>query len=82
MVNDMTDYAANLALFVSEHTGTVLGTWRGKLNAADQRKLFGRYLGKGLLVIDGERERVRMIVKVCFGLDFDVRADLAWRDFN
>jgi hypothetical protein len=78
----MTDYAANLALFLSAKTGTVLGVWRGRLPAAEQRALFGQFLGKGLLIIDGEQERVRMIVKVCFGTDFDTRTDIAWRDLH
>ncbi len=74
------DHAANLALFLVEKTGSVFGTWRGQMTAHDQRALFGRFLGKGLLVINGEQERVKMIVKVCFGLDYDTREDLAWRD--
>ncbi len=74
------DHAANLALFLVEKTGSVFGTWRGQMTARDQRNLFGRFLGKGVLVINGEQERVKMIVKVCFGLDYDTREDLAWRD--
>jgi hypothetical protein len=74
------DHAATLALFLLEHTGSVCGTWRGRLTAVEQRALLGRFIGKGLLVIDGGNERVCMIVKVCFGTDFDTRQDLSWRD--
>lgn len=76
----MTDHAANLAMFLQEQTGTVCGVWCGTMRASDQRKLFGRFLGKGRLTIDGENERVKMIVKVCFGLDYDTRHDIAWRN--
>lgn len=74
------DYAANLAMFLQEKTGTVCGRWNGHMSAKDQRELFGRFLGKGMIHIDGAKESLKMTVKVCFGLDFDVRAELAWRD--
>lgn len=32
------DYAANLAIFLMEETGSVLSTWTGKLPANEQRK--------------------------------------------
>jgi hypothetical protein len=69
-----------LAFFLLKETGSVCGVWRGTMSAKDQRALFGRFLGKGTLIINGETERVKMIVKVCFGTDFDTRADIAWRD--
>ena len=56
------------------------GKWTGRMSAAEQRALFGRFLGKGRLVIDGENERVKMIVKVCFGTDWDTREDISWRN--
>ena len=74
-----TDYAANLALHLTEKTGSCLGTWAGKLTAAEQRTLFGRYIGKGKIVIDGAREEVLNRVKVCFGHDYDDRNVVAWR---
>jgi hypothetical protein len=76
----MTDTAASLAMFLQEKTGTVCGKWTGRMSAAEQRALFGRFLGKGRLVIDGENERVKMIVKVCFGTDWDTREDISWRN--
>lgn len=74
-----TDYAARLALFLLEKTGTVLGEWSGRLSAAEQRGLFGRFIGKGLIIINGERETICNRVKVCFGLDFDDRNFTPWR---
>jgi hypothetical protein len=71
-----TDYAADLAIFLVEK----IGNWTGNLPAAQQRALFGRFLGKGKLIIDGSEERLAHVVKRCFGLDYEVTADLAWRN--
>jgi len=73
------DYAANLAIFLIEKTGSVFNTWTGRLTAAEQRALFGRFIGKGKLVIDGASETVEHYRKVCFGLDSECTATLAWR---
>ena len=43
------DYAANLAFFLLEKTGKTTGLWSGKLTAADQRSLYGRFIGNALL---------------------------------
>jgi len=72
------DYAANLALFLLEKTGSILGRWEGRLNASEQRKLIGEYLGGGVIVIDGEQETVARRVSVCFGLDYDYRDITKW----
>ena len=69
----MKDFAANLTFFILEHTGSVFGTWHGKMKASAQRELMGRFIGKGTIVINGENETVRNRVKVCFGLDYDDR---------
>lgn len=74
------DYAANLAFFLLENTKSVCGRWSGWMKASDQRKLFGRFLGKGRIIIDGAKERVMMSVSVCFGTDWDAREDLSWND--
>ena len=73
-----TDFAANLALFLLEKTGTVLGAWASKMTATEQRELFGRFIGKGRIVIDGERETIANRVKVCFGHDYDDRNVTRW----
>lgn len=78
----MIDFAANLALFLTERTGSCLGSWKGNLSAAQQRELFGRFLGKGKIIIDGNEERLAHVVKRCFGLDYEVTADLAWRELK
>jgi hypothetical protein len=72
------DYAANLALFLLEKTGSVLTQWAGKLTANEQRALFGRAIGKGTIVINGTEETVCNRVKVCFGMDFDDRNVTKW----
>lgn len=73
------DHAANLAIFLTEKTGSCLKTWAGKLTAAEQRALFGRFIGKGTIVVDGTAETICNRVKVCFGLDCDDRNVTAWR---
>jgi hypothetical protein len=76
--NTAADYAANLALFLTERKGTPLATWEGHMTAADQRALFGRFLGKGKIVIDGEAETIANRVRVCFGHDYDDRNVTRW----
>ncbi|WP_274643941.1 hypothetical protein [Pseudomonas serbica] len=66
------EIATNLAFFLLEKTGSVCGTWRGRLLAKEQRELFGVFLGKGRLIIDGATESVQHYVKICFGLDYDI----------
>jgi hypothetical protein len=72
------DHAASLALFLLERTGSVLGAWIGRMTATEQRALFGRYLGRGRIVIDGAAETICNRVKVCFGLDYDDRNLTRW----
>ncbi len=74
------DYAANLAHFLLRHTNSVWGFWKGRMTAQEQRALFGRYIGKGTICIDGEQELIFNRVKVCFGLDYDDRNVFHWRD--
>lgn len=69
----------NLALYLLEHTSSVCGFWYGKLSAAQQRALFGRYLGKGTILIDGTRETLCNRVKVAFGQDYDDRNVTNWK---
>jgi hypothetical protein len=75
-----TDPAANLAMFLLENTGSIFGKWSGRMPAKDQRKIFGRFMGKGLLHINGECETIKMSVSVCFGLDWDVRESIIWAE--
>lgn len=72
------DHAANLALFLTERTGSCMKTWRGHLRAAEQRELFGRFLGKGKIWIDGADETIEHHVKVCFGTDTDCTFSRKW----
>ena len=77
----MTNFTAatNLANFLMEKTGSVLATWGGTMTAAEQRALLGKFIGKGKIVIDGEREIIANRVRVCFGHDYDDRNVTAWR---
>lgn len=67
------NYISNVCFFLLEKTGSVFGIWQGRMSAKEQRELFGRYLGKGTIVVDGANEVVLNRVKVCFGLDWDDR---------
>lgn len=67
------DYAANLAFHLLEKAGSIFATTSEKMTAAEQRALFGRYIGKGRIVINGSEETICNRVKVCFGLDWDDR---------
>ena len=82
MAMTTTDYAATLAFFLLDKTGGVCGKWQGKLLAADQRVLFGRVIGRGTIVINGEEETILNRVKVCFGLDWDDRNVTTWRELS
>lgn len=75
---------ANLASFLQEQKGSVLASWSGKMSAKQQRELFGVYMGKGLIVIDGERETIQHLVKVCHwnGQDSDPTFYAKWNDIQ
>ena len=66
---DRYEVITNAAHFLMAQGLSIHGTWRGRMRAADQRKLFGVFLGKGTIVIDGEAETVAHRYKTCFGLD-------------
>jgi hypothetical protein len=68
----------NLTLFVQAQTGSIFGTWTGRLTAAEQRELFGRYIGKGKIIINGDDTTICNRVRVCFGLDYDDRNMTSW----
>jgi hypothetical protein len=73
-------HAADLALFLLERKGSIFAKWKGKLTADEQRKLFGRFLGKGTIEIDGTDETLVHWVKVCFGQDYDVTFNRKWSE--
>ena len=74
------DAATNMSMFLLEKTGSVCGVWKGKLPATEQRKMFGQFLGRGKLTIDGQTESLRHTIKVCFGQDYDVTYDKKWTE--
>jgi hypothetical protein len=74
--------ATNLAFFLLEKTGSVCGVWAGNMPADEQRALFGRFLGKGRVHIDGSEETLRHTRKVCFGLDYEETYRATWADIT
>ena len=75
-----TDIIENLAFHVLEKTGSVNGTVRAKMSAKEQRELFGQYLGKGTIIIDGLSETVVHRIKVSFGKDWEDTERLKWME--
>lgn len=80
MIANNADIPANLALLLLDKTGTVLGRHQARMTAAEQRALFGRVIGRGTIIIDGDNETVTNRVKVAFGMDYDDRAQVTWRE--
>lgn len=77
---DQNRYITNLTALLLEKTGSVHGRLSGKMSADEQRELFGRYIGKGTIVVDGMREVVYNQVKIAFGMDWDDRNVTRWID--
>lgn len=81
------DIAANMALFLATNGKSIYSTWAGNMKAADQRAIFGAFLGKGTIYIDGENDAAYCMVTVCFGTDVETSVALkiqerqAWRNF-
>ncbi len=64
----------NVTMFLLSETGSIWGNWSGRMPADQQRKLFGHYLGRGTIHIDGKEERIEHVIKVCFGTDIHISA--------
>lgn len=79
---DENDHGSALAMFLQENTGTIFGTWRGTMKVADQRRLFGRKIGKGRICIDGDREWVQMSISMCFGTMRDTVFESTWASLD
>ena len=77
---DKFEAATNLAHFLMEKTGSIFGTIDVRMSAAEQRQLFGHFVGKGTIEINGETETIKHYRKVCFGLDSECTKVLRWRD--
>lgn len=75
--HDRYDVATNMAFFLIANGLKIFDIWVGKMKAADQRKIFGIKLGKGLIRIDGDKDRAACSVTVCFGT---MREDNVWID--
>jgi len=64
---------ANMRNHVILVTGNINAVWQGRLTAAQQRDMYGMYLGKGLITID-TRERL-LVHTVRVGFDGGEIAD-------
>ena len=72
------DAVANMTHFLLANENNIHAKWVGHMTAKDQRRLFGQFLGKGRVIIDGENERLAHVRKCAFGTDFDVTYDEKW----
>ncbi len=72
------DKGAAMAIFLLDNTGSIFGRWVGYMTADDQRTVFGRKIGKGMIEVDGEKELVALNVSVCFGTMRDTVWSSRW----
>lgn len=66
---DRHEVAANMAHLLLANGHGIFDTTELRMTAADQRRVFGLFLGKGSLVIDGGNDRVSNMSVTCFGMD-------------
>lgn len=66
----MLHHIPDVVSFLLAETGSVWGSWSGRMDYAKQRATFGRVIGKGLIIIDGSNDTVTHRTKVCFGLGY------------
>lgn len=74
------DIVINLAFFLLENTGNVCGIYKGRMTAIEQRKLFGCFLGKGIIIINGNDETICCRIKIAFGGDYEDRYSMLWTE--
>jgi hypothetical protein len=74
------EIVTTLAHFLLSNTGSVCGCYIGTMKAKDQRALFGQFIGKGRIIIDGSDETVIHIAKGCYGLDYHVTFNRKWHE--
>jgi hypothetical protein len=73
-------YVNNLVNLLLDKEGSIFAIHRCKLTAKEQRELFGQYLGKGTIIINGTEETIIHRVKVAYGNDWDDTSRLQWKD--
>ena len=72
------DIVVNLAFFLLDNTGNVCGIYKGRMSAIEQRQLFGCFLGKGIIIINGNDETICCRIKIAFGSDYEDRYSMLW----
>lgn len=79
-INNRFDLATAIGLFLVGKGLKVWDRWEGRLTAKEQRESFGVYMGKGLIIVDGENDTLSMIVKICFGQDIQTMVHFDAKD--
>lgn len=74
------DIVINLAFFLLENTGSIFGIYKERMSAFEQRKLFGCFLGKGKIIINGLEEDICCRIKIAFGSDYEDRYSMRWTE--
>lgn len=72
--------ASHIAFFLISQGKKSYEEWDGYMPAKKQREVFGVYLGRGRIFVDGLNETISMTVKVCFGLDFNTEINIDCKD--
>ena len=72
------DIVTNLTFFLLENTGSIFGIYKERMSAIEQRKLFGCFLGKGKIIINGLDEDICCRIKIAFGGDYEDRYSMRW----
>lgn len=68
--NQRYELATKIGFFLISKGLKTWDMWKGRLSKSEQIQAFGFYMGKGFIVVDGERDEISMTIKVCFGTDF------------
>jgi hypothetical protein len=75
------EMSMTLAYFLLDNTGSVFGTYIGTMKAKDQRALFGQFIGKGRIIIDGIDETViHIATDGRYGLGYFVTFNRKWHE--
>lgn len=73
------DRIGKLAIFLLQETGSIWGTWEGRMPVAKQRELFGYApFGRKTVRVKGLGETVSHTRSVCFGTDWHTEV-MSWR---
>ena len=68
--------AENITFFLIGKGLDVLGTFEGKLTKKEQMNAFGFYMGKGTIIVNGDRLSVLMRVRTSYGQESEITCSI------